>query len=322
MTLDALTSETREVLAADLAEWGAVALAVPRDRLREVLPTRRADRLWGWVRQHGATDPRDLRRVTPPPPPPPPPPADGRTHLVIGDCHAAPGQDLQRFRWLGRMIRDLAPDVVVSLGDWYSLDSICAHRTLADRSKERVVDDLRAGEMALAALESELGEWSGRKVITLGNHDDRLRQLGDSAPWLEGLEDVGAEHRKRGWEVVPFLAPCRIDGVLYQHYATARGSGRALAGKHHAARLLERYRHAESVVVGHSHQLQHRTEAVPGRRVHALVAGCYFEHTEDYAGEVDNADWWRGIVVLRGVRSGDYDLETWSMDRIRARWGG
>lgn len=319
VNLETMTAATREILAADLAEWGSVAIAVPRSEIERLLPRKRAHRLWYWVRQYGSQDPR---RLTPPPPRAPTRPSGQRTHLVIGDCHAAPGQDLRRFTWLGRMIRELDPDVVVSLGDWYSLDSLCSHRTLSARSSERVVDDIQAGELALAALEAELVGWGGRKVITLGNHDDRLRQLGDGSPWLQGFGDIGVEHRKRGWEVVPFLTPFRLDGILYQHYATAKGTGRPLAGKYHAARLLERYRHAESVVVGHSHVLQHRTEAVPGRRVHALVAGCYFEHVEDYAGEADNADWWRGIVVLRDVRGGDFDLETWSLDRIKARWGG
>lgn len=311
------TPDTVEVLARDLEEWGAVALCLPRKQLREHLPRGRADRLHAWVRANGAADPRRVARR---PAMVKPASTGGRTHLVIGDCHAAPGQDLRRFAWLGKMIREVNPDVVVQIGDWYSMDSLCAHRTLADRAEESVAADLRAGSMALSLLESELGGWGGRKILTIGNHDDRVRQLSDGQPWLRDLHNVGAEHADAGWEVVPYLRPCRVDGIAYVHYLCSAGGGRAISGKFHALRLLERVKFHESVVVGHSHRLQWRTERRPGKSVHALVAGCYFEHVEDYAGE-DNGEWWRGVCVLRNVVDGDYDLETWSIDRIRARWG-
>jgi hypothetical protein len=320
-----LTPATAEVLYHDLQEWGAVALVVPRGELRALLPSKRADRLWSWVREHGTTDPR---RPLPPPVAAATAPAEGRTHLVIGDCHAAPGQSMRRFEWLGRMVAELKPDVVVSVGDWYSLDSLCQHRTLADRHGDNTGDEIRAGEMALTAFEAALGAWKGRKVITLGNHDDRLKRLSDDAPWLEGLHNVGKAHAARGWEVHPFLEPARVDGIRYQHFMTKAGGKSAVSGEYHASHLLKRVGFAESVTVAHSHHFRYATfrhaawaERGP-RRVHALVAGCYFEHDEDYAGPDENAAWWRGICVLRGVRDGDYDLETWSMGRIRARWGG
>lgn len=319
--LASLTPATAHRLAEDLRDWGAVAMvASVREMIASGLPHSRAAQVKAWVLRHGSADPRDLFRRDPVAVVPPRAPSATRTHLVIGDCHAAPGQDLRRFAWLGRMIRDLNPDVVISVGDWYSLDSLCAHRTLAERSQDNTADEVRAGEMALTALEGALGGWSGRKIITLGNHDDRLKQLADGAPWLRELHDIGEAHKRRGWEVVPYLQPARVDGILYQHFLTTKGSARAIGGKFHALRLLERTKFGESVVVGHSHHLQWRTESRPASRVHALVAGCYFEHIEDYAGE-DNHEWWRGICVLRDVRAGDYDLETWTIDRIRERWG-
>ena len=319
--LENMNLQTVKVLERDLTEWGAVAVGMERERVRELLPSKRADRLYAWLRQHGTANPvrwwgrKAVETV-------PERKVGTRTHLVIPDCHAAPGQDLRRFTWLGRMIARLQPSTVVSLGDWYSLDSLCMHRTLAERSEDRTVEEIKAGELALAALETELaGKWDGEKHLIIGNHDDRLRRLTDDAPWLEGLFNVGAAHAARGWEVHPFLHPFRLDGVLYQHYLSSKGSSRAIGGKFHALRLLERMKFRESVVVGHSHQLKHWTEAHGDRRVHAVVAGCYLEHIEDYAGE-DNHEWWRGVVVLRNVRDGDFDLETWSLDRIREEFGG
>jgi len=319
--LNMMTVENARVLERDLVEWGSVVAGMSRDQIRNLLPATRADRLYIWLRSYGSANPvqwwgkknldvHDEREV------------GTNTHLIIPDCHAAPGQDLRRFTWLGRMIADLQPTKVVSLGDWYSLDSLCQHRTLAERSQDRTVEEIKAGEMALAALEAEIaGKWDGQKHIVLGNHDDRLRQLTNDAPWLEGMFNVGAAHEARGWQVYDYLKPFRLDGIWYQHYLSARGGFRAISGKFHALRLLERTMFAESVVVGHSHQFKHWTEAnLQGKRVHGLVAGCYLEHIEDYAGE-DNHTWWRGITVLRNVKDGDYDLETWTMDRIRETYG-
>lgn len=314
--IERMSPESVDQLRSDLAEWGAVAVHASRDELVHSLGYRRAARLKAWVSEHGSRVPRRGEVVKP---------AakkfsGGTTHLVVGDCHAAPGQNLERFRWLGRMIADLRPDVVVQVGDWFSMDSLCTHRTPKDRMGELVQEDIIAGRMALAELEHELGSWSCRKVLTLGNHDARAAAIADHAPWLDGVLDIGRDHRDAGWEVFDFLSPARIDGILYQHYLTVRGTQRPISGKFHSLRLMERVKFAESVVVGHSHTFQYRFESRPGKRIHSLVAGCYFDHEEGYAGE-DNAEWWRGVMVLRDVVDGDFDLEAWSIDRIRKRYG-
>jgi len=300
----------------DVIEWGAVATVSSRDELSEIIGAKRAERLKSWVSNYGSVLPNVKRSPTKAAKRP----SSGATHLVVGDCHAAPGQSMERFEWLGRMIAKLQPDTVIQVGDWYSMDSLCQHRTLKDRAEELVMDDILAGQQALATLEHAMRGWSGRKVLTLGNHDVRADNISGSAPWMDGVLDIGKSHRDAGWEVVDFLQPCRIDGVLYQHYLTVKGTARPISGKFHSLRLLERVKFAESVVVGHAHVLQHRMESRPGKRVHSLVAGCYFDHTESYAGE-DNHEWWRGVIVLRGVRDGDFDMETWSIDRIRSEFG-
>ena len=41
----------------------------------------------------------------------------GKTHLVIGDQHAHPDFSNERADWLGKLIVDVKPDVIVNLGD-------------------------------------------------------------------------------------------------------------------------------------------------------------------------------------------------------------
>lgn len=309
---------TAEQLWQDMLKWGTVAAMVPRDTLRTLLPSKRADRLHAWVRDHGAEDPRPVVRNAKRDADP----TGGQTHLVIPDTHAQPGQDLRRFTWLGRMVAEIKPDVAVSLGDWDSFDSLCGPADLIDRVKSKTRDELATSEIAVKLFEAGLGGVPVRKVITPGNHDIRPQKLALDEPWLDGaLGAVCAAHKAAGWEVGEFNKPLRIDGVRYQHYLTGKGSNKPIAGKFHALRLLERVNFGESVVVGHSHLWQHYSAMSGPKRVHGLVAGCAFEHHEDYASDDDNAAWQRGVTVLRNVVDGDFEIEYWSLARIRDTFG-
>lgn len=317
-SLGPMSKASAEQLASDLEDWGGVAVGLARSELRKVLPSNRADRLYEWVRTNGSADPRRLvrsnrERVVPIGR------AAGRTHVVVGDCHAGPGQDLRRFAWLARLVNAVQPDVLVQIGDWYNLGSLCYHSTAKERADQRLTEDLLAGEMALEAFENEL-RVPVERHFTGGNHDERMLKVADDAPWMDGVFSVGAAHEARGWSYHPYLEPVRIDGIRYQHYLPNQ-VGKAISGKYQTARMLERVRYAESVVVGHSHRLDYRTESDHhGRRVSALVSGCYMEHVEEYAGS-DNYEWWRGVCILRNVRGGDFDLETMSMARIKELYG-
>lgn len=332
--LDTLGSVAREALAVDLAAFAGRAVGLSRPATRALLgPGRshhRADVLHAWLRTYGTTDPR---RTGPAPreerPAAPPPAALPPTHVVFGDAHAAPGQDLRRFRDAGAIVRreyDRARSEgrslrVVQIGDWYSFDSLCSHESLARRGEGRVRDEIEAGEVALGAFHEGLGAASVTALeglsayVTEGNHDRRVSALADEAPWLDGLYTVGAAHEARGWTWTPFLRPLRLEGVRYQHYLTARGGARAIGGVNHARTLLARVRHQESIVVGHSHALVYASEAAhTGVRRHGIVVGAYLDHVEDYAAE-DNEEWWSGHVVLRGVRDGDFE----SVEFVRRR---
>ena len=49
------------------------------------------------------------------------------THLVIPDSHAHPDHHNKRADWLGKLILDLKPDVVVNLGDMWDLPSMSGY---------------------------------------------------------------------------------------------------------------------------------------------------------------------------------------------------
>lgn len=322
LALDDLGPARRARLSSDLALYGGRAVGLTRAETAALVgDAARGAVLHAWLRTHGTADPE---RTAPPVRRPRTPrraptgavagAVSGATHLVVGDCHAAPGQDLARFSELGRLVGAEADRAgregrtlrVVQIGDWYSFDSLCTHESARQRGEGRVVEEIAAGEAALVAYHEALGRTPEHveHYLTLGNHDVRVARLGDDAPWLDGLYSVGAAHEARGWRVAEYLRPLRLDGVRYQHYLTGRGGSRAIGGVNHARALLARVQYGESVVVGHSHTLAYATEASHlGVRRHAIVAGCWLDHVEEYAGE-DNASWWVGHVVLRDVREG------------------
>jgi hypothetical protein len=250
------------------------------------------------------------------------------THLVIGDAHAAPGQSLGRFLLLGRMIRDIRPDVVICIGDWADMESL-SHYDKGKRSFEgrRYSRDVDAANEALALLHRPLDEHNAefpdspvrpRFVYCEGNHEYRIERAKIDSPGIDAIDLSDIDFERRGWEVHRFLKPVKIDGVIYCHYLTSQNTARAIGGVN-AARSLLLKKHI-SCVVGHSHLLNYTTTmAGIDRRMHALVCGWYCDVAQTYA-EQSNAGWWPGICLLRRVDEGDYDLELWSMRRIRERW--
>jgi hypothetical protein len=246
----------------------------------------------------------------------------GPTHLVIGDAHAEPGHDLERFAWLGRLVAHVRPDVVISIGDWADMPSLSAY-DVGKRSFEgrRYVADIEAANEALRLFHRNLGDWQGRLVIVYGNHEDRIERACNDNAALDGTISLAdLDFGKRGWWQVPYQQSLEIDGVHYSHMVPSGVMNRPIGGEHHAASLIRR--RMVSTVVGHSHLLDYaiRTDGA-GRRIQGLVCGCYFDAHHSFAGAA-NALYWRGICVLRNVRAGTYDLETWALERIRQQFGG
>ena len=71
---------------------------------------------------------------------------DGIDILVIPDAHAQPAVDNERFSLLGRMICDVRPDVVVSIGDLFDLPSLSSYDVGRKSFEGRTyADDIDAG---------------------------------------------------------------------------------------------------------------------------------------------------------------------------------
>lgn len=242
-----------------------------------------------------------------------PPPRLGRMHLVIPDCQVKDGVDTSHLGAIGRYIVDKRPDVVVCIGDFADMPSLCSY----DRGKKsfegrRYRADIQAAVAGMAQLMAPLAEYNAvqvrarkpvykpRMVMTLGNHEDRITRAVEDDARLDGTIGLGdLQYEKFGWEVHPFLDVVEIDGVEYSHYFTSGVMGRPVSSA--AALLRER---AGSAIQGHVQKFDMAVH--PKTQKIAMFAGIAYTHDEGYLGPQDNCCR-QQIVVLNEVVDGRFD---------------
>lgn len=250
-------------------------------------------------------------------------------HLVIPDVQAKPGHDFSYLNKIGRYIVEKKPDTIVCIGDFADMPSLSTY----DQGKKafegrRYKKDVDASHEAMSMLLDPLWnfnhrakknkekQYKPRMVLTVGNHENRISRAVNDDPKLDGvlsLDDLG--YASYGWEVVPFLDVCVIDGVAYSHYFTTGLMGRPVT----TAQACLTKKHM-SCIQGHQQGLQIATGyRGDGAKLTSVIAGSCYEHDEDYMSAQGNKHW-RGFLVLHDVRDGDFDLMTVSLDYIHKRY--
>ena len=242
------------------------------------------------------------------------------THLVIGDPHCNPKASNDRFLWAGKHARDLKPDTIICMGDFSSLDSLSSY----DKGKKsfegrRYKKDIDHAHDALEKFNKGLNGRRSRKVMLLGNHEDRIDRIVDDTPELDGtISTKDLKFKEFGWEVIAYQEPVAIDGVHYCHNYPTGIMGKPISGDNIARSLL--LKNKVSSTVGHCHLFDYSMCTIPtGRKVLGLSAGCYLHHKEDYARATQRL-WWSGLIVKRNVRQGEYDIETIEYNTVKRRY--
>ncbi len=245
-----------------------------------------------------------------------------RRHLIIPDAQVKPGVPLDHFDWIGRAIRDYAPDVIVHLGDHWDFPSLSGWAGPLEKEGRRYQADLDAGNEALHVLRDAMGPFRGRKVLLRGNHEDRLtRALNASPTWSGAVGFHQFDDRKLGWEVIEYFhgspKPVEIDGITYAHYFPNPNTGKPIGGTitNRLAKI------GTSFVQGHVQGLlQGNVQYATGLIRHGIVAGSAYLHDEEFKG-MANAHW-RGIVVLNEVRNGQFCEMPLTLDYLCRKYEG
>lgn len=237
-------------------------------------------------------------------------------YLVIPDVQYRPGDDPEFLLAIGNYIVRKQPDTVVCLGDFADMPSLSSY-DVGKKSFEgkRYIKDVEATKEAMDVLLSPLNafnaqakknkekQYKPKRVMLLGNHENRIVKAVDNDPKLEGvlkLEDLGYE--KAGWEVFPFLEVVVLDGIAFSHYFTT-----GLLGRPCSSATVQLTKKHMSCISGHQQGLQIATSyRADGARLTSIIAGSCYEHDEDYLGPQGNKHW-RGVVMLHDVHDGQFD---------------
>lgn len=239
------------------------------------------------------------------------------THFIIPDAQVRPDTPTEHLRWIGKYIVDKKPDVIVNIGDWADMNSLSSYDKGTKKAEgKRVHHDIQAANDALDVLMKPINayntkqkktkhrQYTPRKLVTLGNHEERIMRHVNAHPELDGMLSYDSlEFGKHGFEVYDFLEPVTVDGVTYCHYVPNPFSGRPYGGT--AANILQKV--GQTFVCGHKQTLDIATRNLPftGEQQWGIIAGACYLHDEDYKGIQGNRHW-RGVIVLHDVGGGAF----------------
>jgi predicted phosphodiesterase len=252
--------------------------------------------------------------------------------LIIGDAHAHPDHPNDRFDWLGKLILDAKPDIIVDMGDFADMPSLSSFdfgKKVYEgrRYKKDVACAIDARQRVMAPTEvynkqqakKHKERYHPRLIALGGNHDDehitRTIEYDAKLDGLIGVEDLKVA--ELGWEYHRFGELVDVEGILFTHYFQGGVMGKPLGGLYVTVSMLKKYH--TSCVQGHIHYFQERHELRGKGRIHAFVAGCFFDYDPIWTNAHIFYD--RGILLLQGVEDGDIESFSWiGLEDIKRRY--
>lgn len=245
------------------------------------------------------------------------------SHFILPDTQVKPNQSYDHLRWAG----EHKPDVIICIGDFADMQSLSMY-DIGKKSFEgrRYIDDIEASKEAMRTFLKPINDekqrlrnnkkkvWNPRMILTLGNHEIRIDRAINLDRKLEGLISIDdLEYEKFGWEVIPFLNPINIDGVLYSHYFVTGVMGRPVS----SARALVMKKHM-SCVMGHvqNTEIDMSQRRGDGKPLIGLFAGIYYEHDEEYLDPQSNVQH-RQVWMNREVNDGFFYPHPISLDYLK-----
>jgi hypothetical protein len=167
--------------------------------------------------------------------------------IIFSDAHFYPGIRTTAYDGLIWAIREFQPKAVIANGDCFDGASISRHPRIGWDSKPTVVEELKAGEMALGEIEDEAKRVRSnvKLVWPCGNHDARLEsRLAANAPEFQGVKGFTLKDHFPAW--TPCWSAWPTDEVVVKH--RLRGGVHATHNNTVAS--------GKSIVTGHLHSLK------------------------------------------------------------------
>lgn len=247
--------------------------------------------------------------------------------LVIPDKQIRPDnldQNYPLLQAIGNLIVREKPDIIVDIGDHFDMYSLNTYDMSKTNRKtfdgEAVHNDIIAGKMAMDVMLAPLYErqesqrqakhkvYKPEMYFTVGNHEERILRF----PELKKLVDFESLLDNTPFQMIPYLQPIELEGILFCHYFYNPMSGRPFGGS--AEYRLNKLK--QSFVQGHEQSFKYAAEYLSnGRTIQGLVGGACYLHDEGYKGYQGNHHY-RGAFMLHDVNDGEFDLEQLSVNRL------
>ncbi len=257
--------------------------------------------------------------------------AIGKRLLFICDTQVKPEIKRDYLSWIGELIADKQPDIIVHAGDHYDFPSLSSYdKGKASAEGKRVKADIDAGNEGMKVLLTPMWDlqkqqianneevYSPRMVFTVGNHENRADRFAEDNPEMQGLVGVDALNLEQfGWEVAPFLTPVEIEGVFFAHYFANPMTGKPYGGS--ALSMLKTI--GRSFAMGHRQVLDIAIRpTIDGKQQIGLIAGAAYTHQEGYKGVAGN-NHFRGVVMFNNLKDGYANLCPINMEYLELRYG-
>jgi hypothetical protein len=212
--------------------------------------------------------------------------------VVFSDAHFYPNDYSTAFRALLTFIKAHKPEVIINNGDAFDGASISRHPRIGWDSKPSVIEELKAVQDHLSAIE-EASVHKSNLIWTLGNHDARFENfLAAQAPQYEGVQGFTLKDHFPLWQ--PCWSFWINDDTVIKH----RWKGGRYAGSNNTTFA------GTSIVTGHTHQLKVEPFTDYKGTRYGVQTGClanpmgdqFSDYTED-----NPKDWRSGFAVLTFV---------------------
>ena len=101
----------------------------------------------------------------------------GHKIIVIGDAHDSPSIEQDRFKWIGKYIKESKPDYIIQIGDWASFDSLSffqKNSSQAGKLKDAYMQDIESMRTSIDILDKAIDNDRIPRHVTFGNHEQRV----------------------------------------------------------------------------------------------------------------------------------------------------
>lgn len=245
--------------------------------------------------------------------------------LYFTDAHNQPGMPLDRFKWLGGLIDDQKPDILLDGGDFDDFQSLCSHEgneTYKGKLKPSLARDLEASALARKTL-ADSHSHDCRKIVTLGNHEQRLWNYENANPEMYGIvSNLYTDILKAtGWEYYPYGEYVDIHGISATH-VPFNVMGKPVGGETACKQIADKS--LKDVIFGHTHKKDEWNAAKFGASVSvtAFNGGCFMPDGYVPAYSKDTRkEFWYGAHVITISNGRIKSIKSWHMSELEALYG-